>query len=203
MSVPLRPKRRPVRPDALNVVRGQETRRRILDAARRRILADGYEDLRLDEVARDVGVTKGAVIKSAGGKWAILLTLAEEDRQTRIQVIDEMRSHRTGLERRLAETVRRLVRIDQPRLELIMAFVGYLWFWTGDEQRRAQAMIDDTRTRLCQLLVEASTTPLSDDRVETLSRRVVAGYAMGLRDLYLRKKRLDDVVRFVVDFALD
>ena len=38
MSVVVTRKRRSVRPDARNVVRGQETRRRILDMARARIL---------------------------------------------------------------------------------------------------------------------------------------------------------------------
>ena len=89
MAVVVTGKRRPVRPDSLHIVRGRQTRRRILDAARASILRDGYENLRLDALARDVGVTKAAVIKSVGSKAAILLELGDEDRQQRLRVIQE------------------------------------------------------------------------------------------------------------------
>src|SRR6476646_4799596 len=81
--------KRRVRPDSRNVVRGHETRRRILDAARARILADGFDALRLDDVARDAGVTKAGVIKSVGGKATILLALGEEESETRLGVMRE------------------------------------------------------------------------------------------------------------------
>jgi AcrR family transcriptional regulator len=87
MGVAITGKRGPVRPDSRNVVRGEATRQRILGAARTRILADGFEALRLDALARDAGITKAAVIKSVGGKARILLTLGDEDRQTRLEVI--------------------------------------------------------------------------------------------------------------------
>ena len=105
----------PARPDAAdsrNVVRGQETRGRILAAARARILEAGFEDLRVDDLARDVGITKGAVIKSVRGKASILLALAEEDRQTRLELIRQAMKLRTGLKRRLADLVRCTFELD-------------------------------------------------------------------------------------------
>src|SRR4051794_30503169 len=101
MSVMVKSKRKPMRPDSRHIVRGQATRGRILAAARARILSHGFEALRLDDLARDAGITKAAVIKSVGGKAAILLTLGEEDRQTRLKVIREAMPLRTGLKRRI------------------------------------------------------------------------------------------------------
>jgi AcrR family transcriptional regulator len=196
-------RRGPVRPDAANVVRGQVTRRRILDIARKRILASGFEALRLDDLARDAGVTKAAVVKSVGGKSSMLLMLADEDRQSRLAVIEAMRKSRTGLERRLTETVRRLLKLDHARLNLVVAFIGYYWFWDGEDRNRAQAMVDDTRARLCDLIVEASASRPSPQRLETISRRLTAGYAVGLRDLCHRRASPDEAVRFIVRFALD
>ena len=83
MGVVVRGKRGPVRADAANVVRGQRTRERLLHCARERILAKGFEALRLDDLARDAEVTKAAVVRSVGGKPTILLALGDEDRQTR------------------------------------------------------------------------------------------------------------------------
>jgi AcrR family transcriptional regulator len=195
-------KRGPVRPDSRNVVRGHETRRRILDAARTRILADGFDALRLDDVARDAGVTKAAVIKSAGGKATILLALGDEDRQTRLDVIRQAMKLRTGVERRLAHVTTRLFELDLARLNVVMPYVGYMWFWSGADHDRAQAMVDETRARLGELLAAASAKRPSPERMYLLTQRVMGAYVIGLRDLCYDRATIDDTVRFVVDYTL-
>ncbi len=203
MAVVVTRKRGPMRPDSRNVVRGQATRRRILDAARARILSDSFEHLRLDDVARDVGITKSAVIKSVGGKASILLALGEEDRQTRLEVIRQALKLRTGLKRRLADMVLRLLELDIARSNVVMAYIGYMWFWTDADHHRAQAMVDDTRALLCDLIATASSTRLSPERVQILSLRLLGGYVIGLRDLCYERDSLDGCVRSVVEHVLD
>lgn len=203
MSVVVKGKRGPVRPDALNVLRGQQTRARILGAARTRILTHGFEALRLDELARDAGITKAAVIKSAGGKASILLTLGDEDRQTRLQVIREATTLRTGLRRRIHDLARRLLELDLARLNVVMAYIGYMWFWTGADHERAQAMLDETRASLEDVFASASTTPLSPDRLNVLALRMLSSYVIGLRDLRYGRKSLDEAARLVAELVLD
>jgi AcrR family transcriptional regulator len=203
MGVAVTGKRGSVRPDSRNVVRGEETRQRILGAARARILAEGFEGLRLDDLARDAGVTKSAVIKSVGGKARILLTLGDEDRQTRLEVIRQAITRRTGIERRLADLIRRLFELDLARLNVVMAYIGYMWFWTDADHDRAQAMVEETRTLLCDLIVAASTKRPSPERLRILSLRLLGGYVLGLRDLRYGYATLDQSVRFVVDHVLD
>lgn len=203
MGVLIQGKRGPVRPDSRNVVRGQETRRRILDAARARILSDGFEALRLDDLARDAGVTKAAVIKSAGGKASILLALGDEDRHTRVDVIRQAMKLRTGLKRRLADMVRRLLEADLARLNVVMAYIGYMWFWTDADHDRAQAMVDDTQALLCELIVAASATRPSSARSRILTQRLLGAYVMGLRDLRYGRATLEEATRFIVDCTLD
>jgi AcrR family transcriptional regulator len=203
MSVVVTRRRGPVRPDARNVVRGQETRRRILGMARARILAHGFEELRLDDLARDAGVTKGAVVKSVGGKPSILLALAEEDRQTRIAILEDAKKLASGLERRLLDATRRLLRLDVERLNLVLAFIGYSWFWKDQDRERARAMMEDTRERASELIAAASADRLGAKRLEVLSKRLLSGYATGLRDIQDGRRSLEETVRFVVNFALD
>jgi AcrR family transcriptional regulator len=203
MGVAVPAKRGAVRSDSRNVVRGQETRRRILDCARRRILDESFQALRLDDLAADAGVTKAAVVKSVGGKATILLTLGEEDRQTRLAAIREARAFRTGLERRIADLARRLYELDQPRFNVVMAFIGYLWFWTGDDFVRAQAMVDDTRDNVSELILAASATRPSPERLKVLSHRVLAGYVIGLRDIHHGRASVEEAVRSVVDHVFD
>jgi len=201
MAVVVKGKRGPVRPDALNVLRGQETRRRILSAARTRILTHGFEALRLDELARDAGITKAAVIKSAGGKASILLTLGDEDRQTRLHVIREAIALRTGLRRRVHDLARRLLELDLARLNVVMAYIGYMWFWTGADHARAQAMLDETRELLEKLFASAAPAPL--ERPNVLALRMVSSYVIGLRDLRYGRKTLEEAARLVADLVLE
>jgi len=203
MGVVVKAKRGPVRPDALNVLRGQQTRARILSAARTRILTHGFEALRLDELARDAGITKAAVIKSAGGKASILLTLGDEDRQTRLQLIRDAIVLRTGLRRRVHDLVRRLLELDLARLNVVMAYIGYMWFWTGADYERAQAMLDETRASLEKVFASASATPLSAERLNILALRTLSSYVIGLRDLRYGRATLDEAARLVVELVLD
>jgi AcrR family transcriptional regulator len=195
-------RRRPVRPDSLNVVRGQKTRRRILDAARSRILQDGFENLRLDALGRDVGITKAAVIKSVGGKASLLLALGDEDRQQRLQIIREAIRLRTALRRRLADVIRRMLTLDGARLNVVMPYVGHMWFWTGADHDRAQAMVDETRAELRRLVAAASRPPPTSARCDVIALRTLSGYALALRDLHYRRASRDDAVRLVVEHAL-
>lgn len=203
MSVAIRGKRGHVRPDSLHVLRGQETRRRILQSARSRVLANGFEALRLDDLAADAGITKPAVIKSVGGKASILLALSEEDRQTRIELIREAIGQRTGLRRRLTELTTRLFELDGPRLNLVQAYIGYLWFWTGDDHDRAQRNIDGLLQILDELMTAGSAGHPTAERVRTLSLRLLAGYVIALRDLCYERSTIPEAVRTVIDLALD
>ena len=203
MGVAIVGKRRPPRRESQNVLRGQRTRRRILDAARARILDAGFEALHLDDLAADVGVTKAAVVKSLGGKAAILLELGDEDRRTRIEAIRQAMSQRTGLERRLGDLARRLFRLDLARLNVVMAYIGYIWFWTGADHDRVQAMVQETRAELAELIAAASPTRSSAERLRLLSMRFLGAYVIGVRDLRHGLADLDEAVRFVVDYCLD
>jgi AcrR family transcriptional regulator len=60
---------------------GEDTRSRILVAARRVFAAKGYAGASLDEVAADAGLTKGAIYWYFASKSEVLLTLMEESRK--------------------------------------------------------------------------------------------------------------------------
>ncbi len=204
MAVAVRAKRGPVRADSRHVVRGRATRQLILNAARARIIADGFEALRLDDLARDAGVTKAAVVKSVGGKPSILLTLGDEDRQTRLEAIRQAINRRTALRRRLTDLVRCLFDLDVPRINVVMAYIGYMWFWSGKDHDRAQAMVSETRELLCDLIATASTRQRPrPERLRIQSLRFLGGYVIGMRDLRFGYATLDEAVRFVVNYVLE
>jgi len=201
MSVVVRGKRGHVRPDSINVVRGQDTRRRILEAARRRILGEGFEALRLNDLATDAGVTKAAIIKSVGGKASILLALAEQDLEVRFEVLQHALTLKSGLRRRLTDVVGRLQELDVPRIKLVQAYIGYLWFWADEDHDRVQAHIDHLLEVLRDLVRSAARPAETPDRVRILALRLMAGYVIGLRDLYYRRSDVEEATRLVLDFT--
>jgi AcrR family transcriptional regulator len=199
MGVVVRGKRGPVRADAANVVRGQRTRERLLHCARQRILAQGFEALRLDDLASDAGVTKAAVVRSVGGKPKILLALGDEDRRTRLETIRAAHARRTALKRRVEDLVRDLYDLDLARLHLVMAWIGYQYFWSGDDHVRAQEMLDDTRRHVCDLVIAASTPRMAQPRAHVIATRILAGYVIGLRRIRYGRVTLDEAVAEVLD----
>ncbi len=201
MSVVVRGKRGHVRPDSIHVLRGQDTRRRILEAARRRILADGFEALRLDDLARDAAITKAAIVKSVGGKASILLALGGQDRDTRREVLRGARTEKTGLRRRVTDTVGRLYALDIPRLKLVQAYIGYMWFWADEDHDKVQAHIDDTLEIVRELVGSAARPAETPERIKTLALRLMAGYVIGLRDLHYGRSDVEEATRLVLDFT--
>ena len=202
MSVVVRGKRGQVRPDSIHVLRGNDTRRRILEAARRRILAEGFEALHLDDLAGDAGVTKAAVVKSVGGKAAILLLLFEQDRATRLEVLEHAATLKSGLRRRLADVARRLYALDVPRLKLVQAYLGYLWFWAEEDHDKVQANIDGTLEAIRDLVRSAVGPAETPERIRTLALRAMTGYVIGLRDVYYARSSVDEATELVVDFVV-
>lgn len=68
---------------------GEETRRAILEAARKRFLHYGFKKTTIDEIAADAGIGKGTVYLYFETKEALLLTLAREVKRN---VTNQMRT---------------------------------------------------------------------------------------------------------------
>jgi AcrR family transcriptional regulator len=68
---------------------GEETRRAILEAARKRFLHYGFKKTTIDEIAADAGIGKGTVYLYFETKEALLLTLAREVKRN---VTNQMRA---------------------------------------------------------------------------------------------------------------
>lgn len=194
--------RKPTRPDSIHVVRGQETRRAILAAARGRIIADGFEALRLDDLASDVGITKPAVIKSVGGKATILLTLRNEDRLERIRIITEGAKVRGNLRSRLTHMMRLALEMEQPRIELVNAYIGYSWFWKGKDHQSVEEGFAEVRNALMEMI--AATEPgMAPAHVQALAWRICAAYLYALRKMHNEKMAVEPAVEFAIGIALD
>ncbi len=69
-----------------NPERSRETQDRLVDAARRLFEDKGYADTSIDDIARDAGVTRGAVYHHFGGKRPLFRAVIED-------IQDELAAH--------------------------------------------------------------------------------------------------------------
>ncbi len=74
-------------PDEPSLSPGEETRNRILAAARRVFAKHGYTGASLDEVAANAGLTKGAIYWYFASKSEVLLALVEERRERQARTL--------------------------------------------------------------------------------------------------------------------
>lgn len=70
--------------------RSIETRTRILDVARKHVLAQGYDALRTEEVVAEAGVAKGTLFAHFGDKDQLLLVLMGEELSETIALLSEL-----------------------------------------------------------------------------------------------------------------
>ncbi len=68
------------------------SQQKIVDAARRIIIAQGMEDLTVREIARELNITDGALYRHFKGKKEIISLLIDDIEETLLSVIDEAAS---------------------------------------------------------------------------------------------------------------
>ena len=74
----------------------EETRIRILEAAERQFLSNGYDATRLEDIVREARVSKTAIYKIFGGKRELFLALNDRIIKSLIQKIAQSRTLKTG-----------------------------------------------------------------------------------------------------------
>jgi AcrR family transcriptional regulator len=89
-----------------------EVRQRILDAAAEAFMADGFANATIDDIAREVGATKGLVYYHFRSKFDIFLAVYEEGmRRVRERVEPHARGAGTGRDRLVAMSVAHLLNL--------------------------------------------------------------------------------------------
>ncbi|MEU4222040.1 TetR/AcrR family transcriptional regulator [Actinoplanes sp. NPDC026623] len=83
-----------------------DARRRVLDAAAEAFMASGFANATIDEIARDVGATKGLVYYHFRSKFDIFLTVYEESmHRVRERVEPHTKGQGNGRERLIAMSI--------------------------------------------------------------------------------------------------
>ena len=116
------------------------TRQKVLDAARHLFAERGYEPATIRDIARDAGMSTGAVFANFQDKAELFETVLNEDMDRLAKTLEAARGEGRARDRLISALVAGYHEtLDQ--LPLFQAIVARSWFQPLEVEKRAQASI--------------------------------------------------------------
>jgi AcrR family transcriptional regulator len=174
-----RASRRPTAKDA----KREATRARLLDAARRLFAEYGYSGVSTTEIAREAGVTHGAIHAHFHSKAGLLFALISQSNETQTEAAEAIARTDGDCAVRLKAIIEVFLRHDLADLELLGVMQAYAWQWPYDHEAQNQAQLaaalKPVRTVLDDAVSRGELDPALDrDRA---IRIIFAIYTQGVR----------------------
>lgn len=130
-----------------------ETRKRLLEAARRVVAARGYHGASVDDIASEAGYSTGALYSNFDGKEDLFLALMEHEISREVREIEEAVGRQTTIPDRARGGAAEWMAFVEREPELVLLFVEFWAFAVRDpsvrpEVARRMAAIRQMITRL-------------------------------------------------------
>jgi AcrR family transcriptional regulator len=139
------------------------TRQKVLDAARHLFAERGYEPATIRDIARDAGMSTGAVFANFQDKAELFETVLNEDMDRLAKTLEAARGEGRARDRLISALVAGYHEtLDQ--LPLFQAIVARSWFQPLEVEKRAQASIRPILEVIASILREGvANSQLSQD----------------------------------------
>lgn len=163
--------------------RQAETRRRLIDVARRMFLDDGYAATSLDKVAVEAGYSKGAVYSNFSGKEELCLAVLDSLHERQVEGVVSAFSGEGDLDSRIdafAQWAR--ANVGRPRamaLEVELAVAARHSAYVAEELRRRHREIRTATAGLIRAVVEGEGLRLSYSYEEAATVLLSLGVGLG------------------------
>lgn len=119
----------------------QQTRLKVLKAAREMFAAQGYERATLRGIAQLAGVSVGSVFTTFESKEDVLLAIAAEGYDALAEAIEAQAAGPGSARARLKRGFAAAYAFEYHRLDLLMAQVGASWTWSHVFEEQSQARL--------------------------------------------------------------
>lgn len=133
----------------------EQTRERILVAARSLFAQAGYQDTTLRQIAKAAGVSVGALFTTFEGKEDILFVIAAEGYDALAEAIDQEALTPGTARERLKRGFKAAYAFERDRLDLLMAQLGASWTWSHAFEAKSQARLAKPFGFVGRLVMEA------------------------------------------------
>ena len=134
-------------------IKGEETRARLLDAARALFSEYGYDAVSVTEIARDAGVTHGMINVHFGGKPGLLYEIIRENNGPQFDESQRLADAGGKAWDRLSELLLGWLADDTSNPRLLAVMQSYSWLWpdsTEQDNRAVRAVFKDVLQRLVE-----------------------------------------------------
>jgi AcrR family transcriptional regulator len=174
-----RASRRPTAKDA----RREATRARLLDAARRLFAEYGYSGVSTTEIAREAGVTHGAIHAHFHAKAGLLFALISESNALQTEAAEAIARTDGDCAARLKAIIDVFLKHDLEDLELLGVMQAYAWQWPYDHEAQNQAQLAAVLAPMRTVLADAVNRGELDSGLdlERAVRIIFAIYTQGVR----------------------
>ncbi|MDK3073701.1 TetR/AcrR family transcriptional regulator [Sedimentitalea sp. JM2-8] len=176
------PRRRPGGP-TLKDKQSEETRRRLIAAARDLFDDYGYHAVSVSDIARAAGVTHSMINVYFNSKAGLLYQIVNERIVIDTTAATEIAARSGPVRERLESIVRVFAEHDLRDPEQLAVTMSYFWTWPEETEAENQLQIAQVFTPvkkvLCEAIAESSLSAQIDPDVAL--RAIFAIYTMGLR----------------------
>lgn len=163
--------------------RQAETRRRLIDVARRMFLDDGYAATSLDKVAVEAGYSKGAVYSNFAGKEELCLAVLDSLHERQVEGVVSAFSGEGDLDARIDAFARwARANVGRPRamaLEVELAVAARHRAYVAEELRRRHREIRSATAGLIREVVEGEGLRLAYSYEEAATVLLSLGVGLG------------------------
>lgn len=143
----------------VRIERKEETRRRLLEAARKLFTERGFFETRASDIAQAAGVAHGTVFAHFGSKAGLLLCLLEEFTAQRIalhaRLTEQARGWGASPAQEFWSVLENIWKSDLENLGLIRAYASYSWVWDAELERAHRELRAANRDSLMDILTRS------------------------------------------------
>ena len=178
----------------VRIERKEETRRRLLESARKLFTERGFFETRASDIAHAAGVAHGTVFAHFGSKAGLLLCMLEEFTANRIalhaRLAEQARAWGATPAQEFWSVLENIWKSDLEHLGLIRAYASYSWVWDAELECVHRELRAANRTNLVEILKRAA-APDGQDSFD-LESRVALFYAEYREQLRIHTPERED-----------
>jgi AcrR family transcriptional regulator len=164
-------------------IRREETRSRLLEAARRLFAERGYDSVPVTEIAKEAGVTHGMINVYFGGKPGLLYEIIRQNNTLQyVDTVDGTSSNESALSQ-LAGALHSWVAGDTEDTRLLAVMQSYSWVWPPETECDNANVRNDFKAAVAKIVARGSASGEFRKALDpTLTARSIwAIYTWGVR----------------------
>lgn len=185
---------RPGRRKTLKDAQREQTRTKLLAAAKRLFELYGYDDVSVTEIAREAGVTHSMINVYFGGKAGLVYELVRQNNDHQYARTVELARSEASARDRLADIIGFWMQLDGENPKLASVLHAYSWQWPPETEQENDEDIARFRACIAEVIREGQQTgELGCNADPALAAKACfALYTWGMRPVVLLGKTVDE-----------